>query len=223
MSRWAAIQANALTAGRWLRAWVGWPEALLLGLIAVAAVGLVTLPEVPGTDIGRDGQAPRWQAPPVPSSTSSPPVDYTALRQQPLFYRARAVYVVPPPEPPKPEPQVDLVATLIRPGQSVAILVPRAGGAAQRVRRGDMVESWRVGDIVLGKVTLLTGAQRLELLARGAASGTAAQTKSMKQGYNVLGNVPPRTRTAGSGLVLSAAGTVAPAASAARTYRPPPP
>ena len=93
------------------------------------------------------------------------PVNLSALRSAPLFYRSRqsvddAEIVAAAP------PQYVLLAALTGPpGKSVAYVRPMDGRDAVRVREGEAIQSWVVKSIQLRRVTLQRRGQTAEIVA----------------------------------------------------------
>jgi hypothetical protein len=96
-------------------------------------------------------------------------LDLTEIRDRPLMYATRALYVAPPsPQlPSAPPPSYRLVGTLVVPGKpALALLMPPAG-SARRIKVGDELDGWKVRGIDVGRVVLELGVQRIELVKVG--------------------------------------------------------
>lgn len=106
-------------------------------------------------------------------------VDFSAMREQPLFYASRRYYVAPPPpaapvSPPKPDYR--LSGVLIIPGRpAVAVLFQNATGAARKIKAGDDLEGWSVQAVEKNRVVIRYNEETIELVKTSLTSTSGLQ------------------------------------------------
>jgi hypothetical protein len=210
--------------------------AVLMGIV-VAAIGWMGWRLVQGTAVQSLLATPVGKSPWEKVSLETPKAgaDISGLRDKPLMYATRAVYVAPPTQisVAPPAPAYKLAGTLVMPSKPTrATLVPMAGGRSIRVKPGDSLDGWTVQSVDMKRVILAFGEQRTELSRSSDAPagrmirGQLENGGGSSSGSGPLGETPGEGRLLASGSSSSAANAL-PRGKAAlfsepRLYQPPP-
>ncbi len=147
-------------------------------------------------------------ATPVSPLAAQPLDRFSVTRERPLFSPSRrppappAAVATPPPPPPPPAPDVVLLGVVVD-GEDANALI-RTGRAAKilRVRIGDKIGGWKVGQIEARKLVLLLDGRTATFTIFGAknakpspsAAGAAAPPKAHQIAPNESDPIPPSRR-----------------------------
>jgi len=144
------------------------------GLVAILAYELTNgVPLAPTVTAAPPG-APALEVaerPPLPRAPDAAAVEQIAAR--PLFSDTRRPYQPPAepvveeaaPEPAQPGLPLELAGTYLAGGDRAALLLP-AGGSPEWLRKGQLIEGWRIEDIAQDRVQLRKGNRQQVLLLR---------------------------------------------------------
>lgn len=138
--------------------------------------------------------APRGQIDPVAAVSplaAQPLARFSVTRERPLFSPTRRPpapppTVAPPPPPPAPPPDVELLGVVIDGEDAHALVRTSAGGKIRRLRIGEAIDGWKVGQIDARKLVLLRNGRM--------ATFTMFTAKDLKRLPNTAATMPPNGR-----------------------------
>jgi hypothetical protein len=152
------------------------------------------------------------------NSTPMHSVDVATIRDQAVFYVARAFYQPPPASTEIPAPDYELAGTMrLSDGKRLAFVKRRSDHVNRTMHVGDDLDGWKVRLVESERVLLERGEQVAELTDNKPAYGTGlirqpASPKIAQTGLRILGGTGPQ----------AARITTSSAVRESRTFHPPP-